>query len=105
MRRALVMALVLGALGAGCKRKPALVKTPIRQLAPIEGASPAAPQELATAEGPPSTEFAAQPQSPTDAQAPAAVPIPKKPAPPSVANPYTWGKERLPLYKQRAKFF
>jgi hypothetical protein len=105
MRRALVMALVLGALGAGCKRKPALVKTPIRQLAPVGGGAPVAP-EVATADPQP-TEFAAQPQSPTDAQAPATVPVPRKPAPPSVANPYTWsgGKERLPMYKQRAKFF
>ena len=104
MRRALVMALVLGALGAGCKRKPALVKTPIRQLAPFEGASPVAPQEVATAEGRPSS-FPPQAPAGSDAQAPAAVVPAAKPAPPSVANPYTWGKERLPMYKQRAKFF
>jgi hypothetical protein len=100
--RPMVVCLMVLALG-GCKKKAPLVKTPVRQLAPLEGTAPVAP-ELAKADEVPSTPPTGAPP-PSDAKVPAA-PVPAaKPVVPSVANPYTWGKERLPLYKQRAKFF
>jgi hypothetical protein len=106
VKRALATALILGALApAACKRKVALVKTPVSQIAPIGGgAAPVAPQ----VEDSPSTpaQLAARPASPTDALPAAPVPA-AKPAMPSVANPYITppGQPRLPMYKQRAKFF
>jgi len=102
--RVVIIALVLGALGAGCKKKPALVKTPVRELAPLGGAATAPvtePEPTQTAQQP-----VQQEPAPTDAGV-SKVARPAKPVVPSVANPYvqTPGSAKLPMYKQRARFF
>jgi len=102
--RALLVVMVAGALAGGCKKKPAMVKTPVRQLAPL------GEQQQAQVEEPGAPRPVEQPQvarnePASDAGVPRAAPA--KPQVPSVANPYITppGTQRLPMYKQRAKFF
>jgi hypothetical protein len=107
VNRAVMMALALGALAAaGCKRKPALVQTPVSQLPPLGGTAIPPPEEDPA---PQPQRAATRPVSVTDAgvvkAAPAAPAL--KPTAPTVANPYVpgGGREKLPMWKQRAKFY
>ena len=102
--RVVVVALVMGALAGGCKKKAPLVKTPVSQLAPL-GGQQQAPVEEPTAPPPVIEHQVAKNEPASDAGVPRATPV--KPQVPSVANPYVTapGSLRLPMYKQRAKFY
>jgi hypothetical protein len=94
-------------LGGGCRKKPGLVRTPVTQLDPLGGSTPA---PLPVAED---VDDAGQPAPSRAADAPDAglaakkAVAPAKASGPSVASPYLpgGGSEHLPMWRQRAKFF
>ena len=107
MKGAVMMALFLGALAtAGCKRKPELVETPVLQLAPLGGGAVPPPEEAPAPQPPRAAVTRRTP--PTDGGAPKVVaPAPSKATVPTAAHPYVprGGSEKLPMWKQRAKFY
>jgi hypothetical protein len=108
MMRWMVIALFVVA-APGCKKKPALVQTPVMELDPLGGARPA-PVPVAqeeTSGGAPQP--AGQPTAAPDGGAPhqKVVVAPKTTNTPSVASPYMpgGGRDRLPMWRQRSKFY
>jgi hypothetical protein len=107
MKWMMIIAVVAVAAG-GCKKKPALVKTPVMELDPA-GGSTAAPLPVAdvenTAPQPAPAQAAATPDGGTSHQK--VMVAPKTTNTPTVASPYVpgGGRDRLPMWRQRAKFY
>jgi len=106
VKRALMVLVALAVFGA-CKKKVEKVRTPISQLDPLGGAVQAPPAATAEArEGePPQPQPAAET---SDAGVhKKVITAPKTTTTPSVASPYVpgGGSQRLPMWKQRAKFY
>jgi hypothetical protein len=108
MRLLLVVAVLV--CGVGCKKKPALVRTPVSQIDPLGGGTAIGPAPVGEDDN------SGVPQQPQ--RQPAQVPdggvahqkvivAPKTTNTPTVASPYIpgGGRERLPMWKQRAKFY
>jgi hypothetical protein len=107
MKWMMVMAVVAVAAG-GCKKKPALVKTPVMELDPVGGARPAptpATEEENSAPAQPVAQPAATPDGGVARQK--VMVAPRTTNTPTVASPYVpgGGRDRLPMWRQRAKFY
>jgi len=107
MKWMMVMALVAVAAG-GCKKKPALVRTPVMELDPMGGARSAptpATEEENTAAQPAQKQAEAAPDGGVPHQQ--VMVAPKTTNTPTVASPYVpgGGRDRLPMWRQRAKFY
>ena len=95
-------------LGAGCRKRAVLVRTPITQLDPVEGVAPSPPRYVAEDHASAGSQPVLQPAAAPDAGAPNQLMVaPKTTTTPTVASPYIpgGGSEHLPLWKQRAKFY
>jgi hypothetical protein len=107
MRWMMVMVGLVALSGGACRKKPALVPTPISQLDPLGGTAPA-PRNPADNDSPPAQQPVLQAAAAPDAGAANTVIVaPKTTTTPTVASPYIpgGGSEHLPLWKQRAKFY
>jgi hypothetical protein len=96
--------------GAGCKKKPALVRTPVSQLDPLGTGIGAAPvgEDNGVPSGPQTVVLQPEGPAPDGGAAHQKIMVaPKTTNTPSVASPYVpgGGPGRLPLWKQRAKFY
>jgi len=108
MMKWMMVLAVVAVSATGCKKKPALVETPVMELDPMGGSRPAPPPVVEDENGAAPQPVAQAAATPDGGAARQKVMVaPKTTNTPTVASPYVpgGGRDRLPMWRQRAKFY